>query len=334
MNDRPLGHLSDFVVMTMPKAFAEGSLGSSLVHLELVSELDHLTEGELLLAALDAKMLEKVARMAGCCPEWLSRLVDELSRRTNTLPILNYHEIVEVNPLARDPRLFAMGEVGAAEVFFYEEHAASEEALVRLLVAAQHARLAMRQGVLVEAQRALLEIADCLEKMVVHMRRLLADPALKLHFDDLRVFWFSARPEVRDGPSGLSSSRIALMDLACTAVGDEYCAALRQRELTMDPGFRAEVRQAMEKREENLHTIWSALTETERRALAPALHRVATGLIDWRSRHVGAVARLAPAALKPGGVGTGGENQIRALFERRAQPAKDLAADTACYLGA
>lgn len=324
---RPLGLCSDFVVERMPLAHAHGSLPHELAKLTPPGSpsLDELPDEEARLALLDLTILERTAQMNECVPIWLPEAVNRLAQRLHTLPIVNYHLLIEANPLEEDPRLFTVDKAGQAELFFYERHLETERLLKRLLelgMALRKSFLRSEHAVPIVYTGVQL-IIDDLVTMIKSMRRLGSHRGLRKHFDRLRPFWFSARAEIKEGPSGLSSTRVALMDILFTELDEEYGDSLKRRAHTLDPAFHKRIHTAWLQREDNFHAIMEASPEAHRASLAISMQRLGTALVEWRQEHIAAVHALIPAALK-GAPGTGGENQVRELLKRRLRPAQEL----------
>lgn len=147
--DRPLGEISNFVTETLPSKLAQIRAGNTDV-LDLSNFisglLDNLDQNQieyllelsgpvtsfagsypydmrLALATLDLKMLEaSIVHSGGIPDERLIQLVDKFSEGVGQLPVLTYEELVYVNPLQSDPRVFSLGDVSNHERDFYYGH--------------------------------------------------------------------------------------------------------------------------------------------------------------------------------------------------------------------
>lgn len=137
--DRPLGHVSNFVVEQLPialerlRASSFSMSGLELYVESLVSSLSAQTISGVLadsrardVAGLDLKMLEAAIFHSkgdekAKPPHRLGELVDEFSAQSNQPPCMTYEEIVLINP-TDDIRLFTRDNVGKTEEAFYRAH--------------------------------------------------------------------------------------------------------------------------------------------------------------------------------------------------------------------
>lgn len=146
---RPLGPVSDFVVVQMPQLLVSIQSGQSdvdgfassvedligrsgfrvnqVLNLKPSNRYPHVQARDL--AALDLKMLEAaIVHNGGDAPERLVHLVDEFAQVTNQPPGLTYEELIYINPRT-DMRTFTAGEVGKSEYDFYVGHRMVEDQL-------------------------------------------------------------------------------------------------------------------------------------------------------------------------------------------------------------
>lgn len=146
---RPLGQVSDFVVVQMPQLLVgiqsgqndvEGFANSvedligqnesrvnQVLSLKPSNRYPHVQAKDL--AALDLKMLEAaIVHNGGNPPERLVELVDEFAPATNQPPGLTYEELIYINPRT-DMRTFTTGDVGKSEYDFYVAHRMAEDQL-------------------------------------------------------------------------------------------------------------------------------------------------------------------------------------------------------------
>lgn len=140
---RPLWRFSDFVVEELPQLLVNdiGVIPSRAE--EILRGLEpailssaHQSNREL--ALLDLKMAESaIIRTTdddkhSRVPVILSNTVDWFCGDGLNIPALQYHELVEVNPLS-DMRTFSTGEIRQSEKLFYNSHRVIEHRLSRVL---------------------------------------------------------------------------------------------------------------------------------------------------------------------------------------------------------
>lgn len=239
-SSRPLGQVSDFVVVQMPQLLAgiqsgqndvesfansvEDLIGqnesrvSQVLSLKPSNRYPHVQARDL--AALDLKMLEAaIVHNGGNPPERLVELVDEFAPATNQPPGLTYEELIYINPRT-DMRTFTTGDVGKSEYDFYVGHRMVEDQLAGTIRDVQEAGLLLKEvgtkgikesvGLLTKASAYFYGVIPYLKAMETRM------PTQHFKVETGFRRYFSSRNrkgQELKGPSGAFTAGIPIIEL-------------------------------------------------------------------------------------------------------------------------
>ncbi|MGD9649620.1 MAG: hypothetical protein AB7U41_02400 [Dongiaceae bacterium] len=235
---RPLGSFSDFVVTMLPdqlhhcKNEADLGLLAKKIEAELASigetngsstslAINKLIRLDLIFAftAIAQKLagfypdgateVEKAARKAALAektaatiPLILIEAVKRYSQKLDMPTVLTYEDLILINPLDQDPRLFSTEEVGKTEIDFYRGHFLIEQALEQVIDSLAAARRDP-ETLLTNLQKAVDFILP-LKELTAAFR----DTMSTAHFAAFRGYFAVNAYNSLVGPSGRFSAKV------------------------------------------------------------------------------------------------------------------------------
>ena len=338
--ERPLGHVSDYVVEVMPMMLADIRAGGNINALKRDAKLlahdalrmfddvagdTHTSE----LAALDLKMLESGlvhAQPDGLIlpPVMLGAAVDQYSTHVGQIPGLTYEEVILINP-PHDRRRFTDGAIGGSEDDFYEGHRQIEQRLDTAITNGLRANIAMiGSGDTDAAAEFLANTAANAEQVAAFMKQF--KQMDKDHFGQFRGYFATHPTRHLKGPSGAFSARVPILDLV--VAGDHtlpvYGSYLTNNMQYFPRGNRKQLAAAQQLAERGL-TV-SAVNDKlgHDPQVASAVATVYDSLDVFRAKHAAAVQHHVPAAMAGKAPGTGGEQDVRTFLLNRHRSSRQM----------
>lgn len=328
--DRPFEALSSFVVKEMPQIL--DGIRAGRVH---VDELVHAAEMRIPvyrmsvfanpkardLAGLDAKMLEAAIVHSGGLPKrGLAAFVDDLARATGMKAGITYEDLIFINPLKSDPRLFTTGEAGRAERDFYLGHRLLEDPLGETvekckkavnLLGTQGRSGILRAGTLLqEAQKIFIPVTTYTHHIGQDMNK-----------DKFKIFrqYLGGNPQRGlVGPSGKFTAGIPILDflLGGLPIMAEYPKL--EEEMGYYPrAGQKEIQNAQAKAESGQSLVDMSRELGNPRELYEPLQAMSGAIREFRGQHMKAVRHQVPEALANTAAGTGGEDDAGSFLRRR-----------------
>jgi hypothetical protein len=321
---RPLGSISDFVVETMPLLLELGVEGDALAsQCEMIIQKGEFlfdVNADMPLATLDLIMMETAIVQTGGNPgEQLSKMVATLTDIQDRPSSLTYEDIILVNPLDDDPRLFTRGELGEAERSFYKVHQ-----LIETNLAEPIAKITATLDTPSPSINLLDEESQRLVDLVAGTMTLKNDMKTE-HFNGFRKFLGERNRGdlILPGPSGLYSGSVVSMDLLL--YGNDLPEDHRKRNKDDFP-FYALRQQPMILAAERIAGEGKSIADIVKHSQDPQVqeiyNRIAKVLLNFRRAHYGAAARHIPHVIK-GGHGTGGVPEVQQFLQGRMQFTKN-----------
>lgn len=325
---RPLGKISDFVVEILPiqlEAVREGRLGidklsGTIRHLLIDADAgaigSFITGRDREIALLDLLCMQSaLGNSGGEIPEALTDVIGHLASKEGRPPILTYEDVILINPLDTDPRMFTRGSVGGAELFFYKTHRNIEEAGLILNELVRSALCDLGEGNIADA-KFLLEQCNLPSAMLLQeMFGLKAlDPE---DFAKFRTY-FGGYPKGNKGPSGAFSPAIATLDVLLSGreLPEDRRAYHRDNSMYFPREGQREIQAAYT-------LVLNSKALDEYRGIDEEIDQHRSGLhqflTTFRSAHHGRVGEQIPKALEGTISGTGGEINVGEFLRERIQ---------------
>ncbi|MBI3336654.1 hypothetical protein HYZ98_03770 [Candidatus Peregrinibacteria bacterium] len=357
---RPLHNLSDYVVEELPSDLELMRSGTAGQYRDLVQKAENLAQdkgdviavsrGGQILQLLDCTILESAIRTHGGVPgPLLSDLTNRCAALGKSIPTLTYEGLVAINPLATDPRTFCTGEIGTAELFFYQSHANIEYILARC-VQEMREILANVYG---EPARDIdlsitTRIRGNLIPMVQTINRMMKQLFSKLPkyaFDAVRPYFDVNSIRGFHGPSGKFSAGVFAVDALLYGDHPDMNLFLQKKmaELAYFPGTTAsgdcfsgqdDMRSSFTLAQKK-ETLFSMQNKVESVELYDVMRTLFREMHMFRSQHFAIAQRFIPDALMQG-AGTGGETDLQRYLKHardvyeRAMNAQDRKILDAC----
>lgn len=273
------------------------------------------------LAGLDAKMLEAAIVHSGGTPKRrLATFVDDLARATGMKAGVTYEDLIFINPLTSDPRLFTTGEEGRAERDFYLGHRLLEDPLGQAvmkckeavnLLGVQGGRGILRAGnLLQEAQQIFMPVTTYTHHIGHDMNK-----------DSFKIFrqYLSGNPQRNIvGPSGKFTAGIPILDflLGGFPIIAEYPKL--EEEIGYYPrSGQKEIQIARAKAQSGKSLIDLSRALGNPRELYNPLQVMSSAIREFRGAHMKSVRHQVPEALANNTAGTGGEDDAGTFLRRR-----------------
>lgn len=328
--ERPFEAFSSFVTEQMPRVLNDIRGGKA--HVE---ELIHAAEVRIPefrmsvfsnpkardLAGLDAKMLEAAIVHSGGTPKRrLASFVDELAKVTGMKAAVTYEDLIFINPLKSDPRLFTTGEAGRAERDFYLGHRLLEDPLSEAVRKCKDAAnilgtkgkqgIVRAGGLLSEAQQLFIPVTTYTNHIGQNMGK-----------DNFKIFrqYLGGNPQRGIvGPSGKFTAGIPILDflLGGHPIVAEYSKL--EEEIGYYPREgQKEIQLARAKAQsgQSLVDLSSALGNPQE--LFRPLQTMSNVIREFRGAHMKAVRHQVPEALANNAAGTGGEDDAGSFLRKR-----------------
>ena len=327
---RPFEALSSYVVEDMPRLLDGIRTGQRHVS-ELVQAAEmRISEYRMSvfanpaardLAGLDAKMLEAAIVHSGGTPKrGLATFVDDLARTTGMKAGVTYEDLIFINPLKSDPRLFTTGEEGRAERDFYLGHRLLEDPLgqavkkckeaVSLLGAQGSSGITRAGNLLQEAQQIFIPVT-------MHTHHI----GQGMNKESFKIFrqYLSGNPQRNIvGPSGKFTAGIPILDflLGGFPIIAEY------PKLDEEMGYyprsgQKEIQIARAKAQSGKSLIDFSRALGNPHELYDPLRVMSSAIREFRGAHMKAVRHQVPEALANNTAGTGGEDDAGTFLRRR-----------------
>jgi hypothetical protein len=328
--DRPFEALSSYVVETMPMVLDDIRKGHTHVD-ELIKGAEARVPFFRMsvfanpkardLAGLDAKMLEAAIVHSGGTPKrGLATLVDDLSRATGMKAGITYEDLIFINPLKSDPRLFTTGEAGRAERDFYLGHRLLEDPLRQAVQKCKDASEVLqvrgKQGIvkagtlLHEAQRLFIPVTSYTSQIGQNMS--------KESFKIFRQYLGGNTDRNIVGPSGKFTAGIPTLDflLGGLAIVAEYPKL--EEEMGYYPrAGQKEIQMARAKAQSGQSLIDLSRAFGNPKELFGPLQTMSSAIREFRGAHMKAVRHQVPEALANTATGTGGEDDAGTFLRKR-----------------
>lgn len=318
--ERPFEGFSTYVVEKMPQVLSRIRNGEATVD-ELVNAGEGLapdfrmrviTDPTLRdLASLDAKMLEAAIVHSGGTPKKrLARLVDDLSRASHMKPGVTYEDLIFINPLTSDPRLFTTGEDGRAERDFYLGHRLLETPLGEVVKKCKDAAAVLgaqgHRGI-VKAGNLLQEAQQIFTPVTTYTHHIGKDMG-KDNFKTFRQYLGGNPQRGVVGPSGKFTAGIPTLDflLGGFPIFAEY------PNLEEELGYYPRAGQRDIQYARALAQTRQSIVDVSREFGNPdeiykPLQDMSAAIREFRGMHMKAVRHQVPEALANSATGTGGE---------------------------
>ncbi len=321
--ERPLRTVSDFVVQGLPQMLvdiAQRKLSpGDLANLadDLVFNQKGVAFGGMLnrrnkeLAGLDVKMLEAGIVNAGGIPgRHLSNLVDQLSQETGMKPSVTYEDVIFINPLQTDPRLFTQGLIGRSERDFYLGHRLLEDSLSQAVSRCNEASQILSdqgKGGVRKATQLITEASQIFKPVTSytnHIGSAMSEEAFKVFRQYLR-----GNPQRGlVGPSGKFTSGIPTLDFLLGGAPIEKEYSKLDEELGYYPrGGQKDIQRARIKAQRGQSLIDLSRGLGNPPEIFEPIVQMSRAIREFRGAHLKAVRHQVPEALTDEASGTGGE---------------------------
>lgn len=325
---RPLGQVSDFVTYGLahtledirrgdmhPKAFREGCERVLTELPERTWENPAIDEE---LALLDLLFLERGMAQYQLPPgPVLEYWIGNLAQKKGRIPGQLYHDLVRINPLDEDPRVFTPWAVGFSEWSFYKAHADIEKVMPFIIFDVKNAIQVSLTDSSQDPQTFLLRANDQLQVLVANMT-LLKEKMPKSHFLSFREFLLPHPLKKYAGPSGASSDSIPALDIL---IGGLHLPKHFFTELISNWQYYPPIGQEILMESLNYALERRSLVDLLNRGVSSEFHQAVRQIVQttdrFRALHYGATSNFLREVLKGEASSTGGVKDVKTFLTSR-----------------